>query len=102
METKMQNFNITEMFGHLMEMSLFLSPSVNRRRIAKLCGCSPGLLDQSLKEEFGFTSMEIVALYRLQFARNLMALGAGYKDLYRYSGFSSRTEMERALKYIVN
>lgn len=98
----MKKLNITEMFGHLMEMSLFLSPSVNTRWIAKLCGCSPGLLDQSLKEEFGYTSMEIVALYRLQFARSLMVLGARYEDLHRYTGFSSRKEMERALKYIAN
>ena len=98
----MKNLNVTDMFCQLMEMSLYLSPSVNRVCIAKLCCCSPGILDQCLKEEFGYTSMEIVALCRLQFAQSLMVMGAGYNDLYRYSGFSSRKEMERALKYIVN
>lgn len=102
MENDREIENILEMFCGLMEKNIFLYKSMCPKTISLLCNCSQIILDRVLLEQLGFSTKQTIALYRVQYARELLSIGVNYNIVYKYSGFNSRKELEKALGCIVN
>jgi|GEM_PF-2018636 len=93
---------ILDLFCSLMEMKIFLIHDINLRKIAELCICSPLILEEALIVQLGFSFEQTIALYRIQYARELLSIGIRDGFVYKYSGFSSKKELEKAMESIVN
>ncbi|MFA7180720.1 MAG: hypothetical protein EOM16_01255 [Bacteroidia bacterium] len=100
MENKLSGNPLLEVVGSLFEKSVFISQSFNSNVLSCWCGCSLEELDNLLEKEYGYDSGQIIALHRAQHARFLLKNGVEYELLYKFSGFSSKKEMEMALDYI--
>jgi len=90
------------LFCSLMEKNIFLLYDINLQKIAELCKCSSLILEEALLVQLGFSLKQTIALYRIQYARELLSIGIGYGFVYKYSGFNSQKELEEALESIVN
>jgi len=93
---------IFDLFCSLMEKNIFLIQGIDLQKIAELCICSSLILEEALIVQLGFSFKQTVALYRIQYARELLSIGIRYGIVYKYSGFSSKKELEKAMESIVN
>lgn len=93
---------LVELVDSLLESGIYISSKIDGRKFAALCGLSLKQLNSSLINLVGYTIDQLLSLYRLQYASFLMKRGLPYKRLYRYCGFRSEGELERAQKLIVN
>lgn len=83
------------------EKRLFLNPGFSGKDISGhfFPGASVG--ESIVIEEFGCSLNDLISHYRLQYARNLLAEGFGFEDVWRYSGFKSKRLMTKALSRVV-
>lgn len=93
---------ILELFYSLMEKKIFLSKWATPKTVCELCNCKLSILNRALKEQLGFSIGQIIALHRVQYARELLLIGVKYGLVYKYSGFNSHKELEKALESIAN
>lgn len=93
---------VLELFCFLMEKSIFLASGITPKNVAELCNCKLSILNGVLEDQLGFSIKQILALYRVQYARELLLAGVGYEFACKYSGIRSIKELEEALEYIDN
>lgn len=94
--------NKLELFCDLMEKRIFLIKDMCPQKIAELCNCTLSLLNEAIAEQLGFSIRQIMALYKIQYARELLSIGIRYEIVYKHSGFNSQKELEKAMECIVN
>ncbi|MFA5714108.1 MAG: hypothetical protein WC960_08065 [Bacteroidales bacterium] len=94
--------NALEVVDRLLQSGIYLSRATKGRVVAQLCGLRLNLLNSLLLEEVGYTIEQLISLYRVQHASIFMREGIPYRKLFRYCGFGSLRELERAQQLIVN
>jgi len=57
-------------------------------------------MESGFENEFGYSFEEMLGIWRLSRARELMKDGVPYRILWRFSGFRSRRRMERFMESI--
>lgn len=93
---------IMELFYSLMENKIFLVRNIDSNKMAQICNCEPSFLNDALKEQVGFSLADILSLYRIAHARELLTIGIKYRFVYKYSGFKTKKEFEKAMECIAN
>ncbi|MFA6770366.1 MAG: hypothetical protein WCR71_04260 [Bacteroidales bacterium] len=94
--------SLFELFCNLMENKIFLITEFNLKDASILCNCSSLVLEQTINKKLGFSFTQIISLYRVGYARKLLSIGVSYAFVYKYSGFNSVKELEKAMECIVN
>ncbi|MEN6619116.1 MAG: hypothetical protein ABFC28_06420 [Rikenellaceae bacterium] len=86
----------------LMEVKrLYLIKDLSPREIAGLLNISIRRLDNILYRCLGLSLSQIIAMYRIQHAAELLKMGVKYRDLWKFSGFISLTGMDREFEDVV-
>ncbi|MDD2583753.1 MAG: hypothetical protein PHE99_02255 [Bacteroidales bacterium] len=99
---EIQTDKVIEMFCSLMEKKIFLTRGITPKILAEFCSCKPVYLKKVLFEQFGFSIGQIITLYKVGYARELLSIGVGYEFACKYSGFNSIKELEKALECVDN
>lgn len=91
--------------GSLVEIfenqKLFINPHFGPADMESVLGVNVKHLSWSVKNILGVPLEELIDLYRVQLAAELLRKGVPFKDLYKYSGFGSFSRFERVIDYIV-
>ncbi|MFA6334019.1 MAG: helix-turn-helix domain-containing protein [Bacteroidales bacterium] len=91
-----------EQFIILMEhQRLYLIRELSSGEIARLINIRSSRLNKLLYESLGMEIRQIISMYRIQHARELLAMGVRYRELWKLSGFSSQSSMDREFEDIV-
>lgn len=86
----------------LMEQKrLYLIKGISSCDFARLLNIGESQLNRQLSEALGMDMRQLISMYRIQHARELLSIGVEYKKLWRLSGFSSHYSMNRALHNVV-
>ncbi|MFA5848701.1 MAG: hypothetical protein WC833_02370 [Bacteroidales bacterium] len=86
----------------LMEVEhLYLFKKLSNRNIAGLLNVRKNDVDRLLNESLGLKLTQIIGMYRIQHATGLLKRGTPYRELWKYSGFSSHAAMEREFEGVV-
>jgi len=80
---------------------LYLFKEISNRSIADILNVKKSDVDRLLHECLGLKLTQIIGMYRIQHATGLLKRGTPYKELWKYSGFSSHAEMEREFEGVV-
>jgi methylphosphotriester-DNA--protein-cysteine methyltransferase len=102
MKCEIADFQRADSLVEILEkQKLFINPNLGPEHIAALSGVETGHLERSVKNHLGLSLRELTDMYKVQFAAELHKKGVAYKDLYKYSGFTTFDSFERAVNYIV-
>lgn len=93
---------VLELFCSLMEKKIFLTRGITPKNLAELCNCKLSFLNRCLYKQLGFSVEQIISLYKVGYARELLSIGVGYEFACKYSGFNSIKELEKALECVDN
>ncbi len=83
---------ISDMFE---KEALYLTRKVSYDDLALLTGEDVNELEKDFEKEFGYSLDEMVGIWRLSHARELLLKGVPYSLIWKFSGFRSLKEMER-------
>ena len=83
------------------EKNLFLIKGLTGYQIARVLKTNRKNLNCILYDSLGMDLEKIISMYRIQYARELLIMGVSYKELWKFSGFGSQSNMERAFEDIV-
>lgn len=98
----LENQKSVEQLLLLMEVEhLYLFKKITKRNIAGLLNAKKKDVDSLLNDCLGLKLNQIIGMYRIQHAAGLLKRGTPYRELWRYSGFSSHAEMEREFEGVV-
>ncbi|HON55263.1 MAG TPA: hypothetical protein PLG03_06915 [Bacteroidales bacterium] len=101
MKTLYSNIALLEMEALFENRKIYLKSEITPSLIADLLKIKRRRLEGIVNNSFGLSIDNIVNMYRLQYARQLLISGEKYDSLWEKSGFSSRVDMERAFENIV-
>jgi len=68
--------------------------------LSRMTGLPLNEMKSDFEKEFGYSFDEMLDIWRVCHARELLKEGVPYRMLWRFSGFTSRRRMERALQDI--
>lgn len=80
---------------------LYLISDLSSHEVARLLKIRSSCLNNLLYENLGVEIGQIISMYRIQHAREMLTMGVRYRELWRFSGFSSQSNMDRAFEDIV-
>lgn len=75
--------------------SVYLNRTVTYDDLALLSGENVNDLQSDFEKEFGYSLDEMISVWRLCHARELLLKGVPYSLVWKLSGFKSRKELER-------
>lgn len=83
---------ISDMFE---KEAVYLTRAVTYDDLALLTGEDADELKRDFEKEFAYPLDEMIGIWRLTHARELLLKGVPYSLIWKFSGFKSRKEMER-------
>lgn len=84
------------------EKKLYLNKDLSSQEIALLLKIKRCELNNLLYESLGINIDQMISMYRIQHARELLFMGVKYKELWKFSGFISQSSMESAFQDVVD
>jgi len=89
---------VTELFE---KEKIYLIGHIKAKELAKIVGENAEVMEESFERDFGYPLGDMVSIWRLCHARNLLLKDVPYSCVWRLSGFKSRKEMEREWNRLV-
>jgi AraC-like DNA-binding protein len=101
MENKENEKYLELIFELLEDKRIYLIKDINTEKISEILKKNVRYLNGILKSSIGLSIENLIVMYRVQYARELLAIGIDYEKLWDLSGFASSSDMESALESIV-
>lgn len=100
METSMKKEIIEKVMRLFEKGKVYLVKDLSIKDLSLMTGMPLEELKSDFEKEFGYSFDEMVDIWRVCHARELLKEKVPYRMLWRFSGFPSRRRMERVLEGI--
>lgn len=101
MENKTDERSLEKLIILMEKEKLYLIKDLSLAEVAGLLDIGSRRLDRLLYDSLGMRLRQIISMYRIQHARELLMIGVKYRVLWRLSGFGSQSGMDRAFDDVV-